>query len=73
MADILGVSRNTVSNYLHGRTRPPQLTLRVWAMRTGVPLAWLVTGEQDEEGDTLGVTLWELGKGFEQLELAVAA
>lgn len=45
MADELGVSRNTVGNYLAGRTTPPRPTLRVWALRCGVPFEWLWTGE----------------------------
>jgi transcriptional regulator with XRE-family HTH domain len=42
MADILGVDRNTVGNYLHGRTRPRDAVLRVWAMETGVDFDRLV-------------------------------
>lgn len=45
MAEYLGVSRNTVGNYTNGRTVPDKRTLRLWAMRTGVPLEWLETGE----------------------------
>lgn len=45
MADELGVSRNTVGNYLAGRTRPAKAVLRVWAMRTGVPFEWLAGAE----------------------------
>lgn len=41
MADELGVSRNTVGNYLAGRTMPHKAVLRVWAMRCGVPFEWL--------------------------------
>jgi transcriptional regulator with XRE-family HTH domain len=44
MADVLGVDRNTVGNYLHGRTRPRDAVLRVWAMETGVDLDWLRGG-----------------------------
>ncbi len=45
MADYLGVARNTVSNWINGRIVPNKQSLRLWAMRTGVPLAWLETGE----------------------------
>lgn len=45
MADELGLSRNTVGNYLAGRTRPHKAVLRVWALRCGVPYEWLVSGE----------------------------
>lgn len=44
MADCLGVSRNTISNYTHGNSSPRKLYMREWAMRTGVPLEWLETG-----------------------------
>lgn len=44
MADELGVSRNTVGNYLAGRTRPAKAVLRVWALRTGTPYEWLSEG-----------------------------
>lgn len=45
MAAELGVSRNTVTNYLNGHTRIPGPALRLWAMRTGVPREWLETGK----------------------------
>lgn len=38
MADYLGVERNSVSRWINGRTQPSKQTLRLWAMRTGVPL-----------------------------------
>jgi len=44
MAEELELSRYTISNYLHGRTRPSRAVLRVWAMRCGVPFDWLLTG-----------------------------
>lgn len=49
MADHLGVSRNTVGNYLAGRTSPNRAILRVWALRCGVPLDWLAP---DDSGRT---------------------
>lgn len=45
MADYLGVSRNTVSNYINGRGEPKRATLLLWALRTGVSLTWLQTGQ----------------------------
>lgn len=69
MADELDASRTTVSNYLHGRTQPRKPTLRVWALRCGVPYSWLITGE--EPRDTGGpVTIWYLTP---QRAMAVAA
>lgn len=41
----LGVSRNTVSSTENGRTKPSRLLLKAWALRTGVSLTWLETGE----------------------------
>lgn len=44
MARELGVSRTTVSNYLHGRTEPTRSVVDTWARRCGVPAEWLLTG-----------------------------
>jgi transcriptional regulator with XRE-family HTH domain len=46
MADELGVSRTTVSNYIALRTKPNRATLRVWALRCGVPFDWLAHGTE---------------------------
>lgn len=45
MADYLGVSRNTIGNYLSERTHADKRTLMLWSMRTGVDLEWLRTGQ----------------------------
>lgn len=37
MADFLGVSRNTITNYIHGKTRPNRATLMTWADRCAGP------------------------------------
>lgn len=44
MAERLGVSRTTVSNYIHGRTNPTRSVRRDWALMTGIPLEWIETG-----------------------------
>jgi transcriptional regulator with XRE-family HTH domain len=44
MADYLGVARNTVSTWINGRISPNRQTVRLWAMRTGVPFEWLESG-----------------------------
>ena len=44
MADELGLSRETISNYMGGRTKPTRTVMIVWAMRCGVPLEWLLNG-----------------------------
>jgi transcriptional regulator with XRE-family HTH domain len=41
----LGISRTSVSNAETGTRKPIRVTLRAWALRTGVPLVWLETGE----------------------------
>src|SRR5712664_1096210 len=46
MAEYLDVSRSTVSNWINGRIGPSTQTLRLWAMRTGVPYAWLKDGSE---------------------------
>ena len=50
MADYLGMSRNSISNWINGRAVPDHRTLMLWAMRTGVPLPWLEHGETPEGG-----------------------
>lgn len=50
IADFLGVHRNTVSNWINGHVAPPRPELRLWALRTGVPLRWLQSGEEDPLG-----------------------
>lgn len=52
MADYLGVSRNTVSTWINGRIKPNTQSLRLWALRTGVPYEWLT---QDDDGPRPGI------------------
>ena len=56
MADYLDVSRNTVGTWINGRVDPSVQTLRLWALRTGVPYGWLVTGEDSVETAASAVT-----------------
>jgi transcriptional regulator with XRE-family HTH domain len=49
IADYLGVARNTVSTWINGRIEPSTQTLRLWALRCGVPYGWL-TGAAAELG-----------------------
>jgi transcriptional regulator with XRE-family HTH domain len=42
MADELGVSRGTISRWCNDHNRPRRSDLRLWALRTGVPLDWLM-------------------------------
>lgn len=50
IADYLGVSRNTVSTWINGRIRPNKQSLRLWALKTGVPFEWLETGDAPTAG-----------------------
>lgn len=59
MAEELDVHRNTISSYLHGRTRPRRSDLRVWALCCGVPFEWLLTGiEPTDHGGPPASTIW---------------
>ncbi|MDB2211739.1 helix-turn-helix domain-containing protein [Mycobacteroides abscessus] len=44
MAEYLGVTRETLSRYLNGRNETPLAIVRLIAMRTGVPVEWILTG-----------------------------
>lgn len=44
IAARMGVSRNTVSSWLNGRSVPCRDQLTVWAAYTGAPLEWLERG-----------------------------
>lgn len=49
MALEMDVHRNTVGNWISGRTAIKKPALRIWAMRCGVPLEWLRSGSADAE------------------------
>lgn len=49
IADYMKVSRNTVSSWINGRSRPDVRTLRVWALYCGVPYEWLAKGKEDRD------------------------
>jgi transcriptional regulator with XRE-family HTH domain len=57
MADYLEVSRNAVGTWINGRNKPSPQTVRLWALRCGVPYEWLrhgtvnVIAYPDPEGD----------------------
>lgn len=67
IAAVLGVDRNTVSNYLGGRTNPTRPTLTTWAIATGVPLSWLLTGEVTADEADNGIRGVVLAGGVTQL------
>ena len=45
LADLIGISRNSVSNYERGARTARRPVLVSWALATGVPLAWLEHGQ----------------------------
>ena len=51
MADYLGVTRTTVSNWINGHVPPSKQSQRLWALRTGVSFDWLQTGENPQQLD----------------------
>lgn len=76
MADYLGVSRGSISNWISGRNRPSAPTIRLWALRTGVSYGWLRKGEA--WGPAAGELAGQLPEAVGQLRkhllrLAVAA
>ena len=44
LADELGISRRSITNYERGQATPIRSILIVWAMRCGVPFEWLADG-----------------------------
>jgi len=57
MADLLGVSRQTVGNWEAGRVKPSKATLLAWSTYTDVALGWILTGS-DNPQDPGTVTHW---------------
>jgi transcriptional regulator with XRE-family HTH domain len=45
MSEYLEVSRNTVGNWINGKTHPRPSELKLWALRTRVDYRWLLTGK----------------------------
>lgn len=74
MAEYLGVEPETVSRWLNAKRTPSLQTLRLWAMRTGVPLSYLKTGELPSTPDDGGgisenseeITVWLLAPNVTQ-------
>lgn len=53
-AEMIGISKSSVSNYERDNTRPRIIVLRAWAMATGVPMEWLQTGKEPPQGPPSG-------------------
>lgn len=47
LADMIGVSRNTISNAESGKVHPRRITLNAIALATGVPVSWFLEGDED--------------------------
>lgn len=47
LAHDIGVSRNTVANYEHDKTKARRPVVLAWAVRCGVPMEWLWTGSTE--------------------------
>jgi transcriptional regulator with XRE-family HTH domain len=45
--DELGIGRNSLSRWMNDRGVPRAAFVKQWALRTGVPYAWLATGEAE--------------------------
>ena len=73
MADYLGVSRQTIGNWMHGRTQPSKGDLRLWAMRTGVPLEWIETGRTGSGAPRGGGQLPHLDSNEEPCDYLLSA
>ncbi|MFI2216568.1 helix-turn-helix domain-containing protein [Rhodococcus sp. NPDC019627] len=44
MAEYLGITRETAGRYMNGSAKVPLQTLRLWSLRTGVPMEWITDG-----------------------------
>lgn len=51
LAQVLEISRNSVGNAESGKVHPRKITLSQWALRTGVPLEWLLSGKEGSQPD----------------------
>ena len=60
LADRMGVSRGTVGNNESGKVSVRPITIKAWALATGVDAHWLETGNpQISPDDGAGVTVSE--------------
>lgn len=54
MAEHLGVSRQTIDNYIKGRTVIPRGYLFAWADKCRIPFDWLAFGDAVTDPNTHG-------------------
>jgi transcriptional regulator with XRE-family HTH domain len=55
LAELIGVSRNTISNAENGRRKPRRITLNAWALATGVPVSWFLLPCEDLNLEPFGL------------------
>ena len=48
LAELIGVSRTSISNAENGTVTPRKITVNAWALACGVPASWLNTGQAPE-------------------------
>lgn len=58
LAELIGVSRNTVSNAETGAVQARKIVLNAWALACGVAVTWILTGKQPGGDDPPSSTLW---------------
>ena len=51
MADHLRVTRNTIGNWINGRSEPRTRDLQDFALKTGVPEKWIAIGTNGQPSD----------------------
>jgi transcriptional regulator with XRE-family HTH domain len=51
LAELIGVSRNTISNAEKGKVEPRRITLNAWALACEVPVSWLKHGDDQPPPD----------------------
>jgi len=51
LADKLGISRNTITNYEKGHTHPSRAIILAYESVTGVPAWWIEDGEDAEHAE----------------------
>jgi transcriptional regulator with XRE-family HTH domain len=49
LAAAIGTTRTTISATESGRSNPRRILLNAWALATGVPITWILTGEEPED------------------------
>lgn len=47
LAEEIGVSRNSISNYESSVVAPRRIVINAWSAATKVPVSWLMTGDDE--------------------------